>query len=182
MRHSHQFWLTIMAVTSAALLAGCKREERGFRVSPPAAEAMQRIELSDLRAGQHWPSPPVKNEYEQNAYAMNEGQRLYEAFNCSGCHAHGGGDKGPALMDDTWIYGSNPEQIFATIVEGRPNGMPAFRGKIPDHQVWQIVAYVRSLSGLVSKNAAPGRNDEMQTGPPPNTVERATPKNSSTTP
>ena len=65
-------------------------------------------------------------------------------------------------MDDEWIYGSEPENIFETIVEGRPNGMPSFRGKIPTDQVWQLVAYVRSMSGLLPKDVAPGRNDDMQ--------------------
>ena len=32
------------------------------------------------------------------------------------------------------------------LVEGRPNGMPAWGGKIPDEQLWQIATYVRSLS------------------------------------
>ncbi len=36
-----------------------------------------------------------------------------------------------------------PENIYATIINGRPNGMPAFGGKIPPQQVWQIVAYVQ---------------------------------------
>jgi len=45
-------------------------------------------------------------------------------------------------MDDEWIYGFEPVNIFATIVEGRPNGMPSFRNRIPDYQVWQLVAYV----------------------------------------
>ena len=67
-------------------------------------------------------------------------------------------------MDDKWIYGSQPDQIFSTIVEGRPNGMPSFRGKLPDYQVWQLAAYVRSLSGQAPKDAAPGRDDDMQDG------------------
>jgi cytochrome c oxidase cbb3-type subunit 3 len=121
---------------------------------------------------------PVRNEYEENAYALSEGQHLYNYFNCVGCHAHGGGGMGPALMDDQWIYGHNPEQIFATIVEGRPNGMPAFRGRIPDYQVWEIAAYVRSLSGLVGKDAAPGRTDHMKGKPPENSKEPEQPKNS----
>ena len=53
---------------------------------------------------------------------------------------------GPALMDDEWIYGGRLEQIHQTLVEGRPNGMPAWGGKIPDDQLWQIAAYVRSMS------------------------------------
>lgn len=120
----------------------------------------------------------VKNEYEENAYALSEGQHLFDSFNCVGCHAHGGGGMGPPLMDDKWIYGHNPEQIFATIIEGRPNGMPSFRGRIPDYQVWEIAAYVRSLSGLVGHNAAPGRTDHMEGKRPENSTKPAQPKNS----
>jgi len=38
-------------------------------------------------------------------------------------------------MDDEWIYGSRLEQIHQTLVEGRPNGMPAWGGKVPDEQL-----------------------------------------------
>jgi cytochrome c oxidase cbb3-type subunit 3 len=86
-------------------------------------------------------------------------------MNCVGCHAHGGGAIGPPLMDEEWIYGSDPSQIFKTIIEGRPNGMPSFRGKLGNQQVWQIVAYVRSLSGLTSKTAASARDDHMRITP-----------------
>jgi cytochrome c oxidase cbb3-type subunit 3 len=43
-------------------------------------------------------------------------------------------------MDEKWIYGDAIENIVATIREGRPNGMPSFRGRIPDDQIWQIAA------------------------------------------
>ena len=156
----------------------CKREEHGFRVSPPAASTIQKVSLIDLYPG-GTPSPiKIKNEYEENAYALSEGKSLYSAYNCVGCHAHGGGGMGVPLIDDKWIYGSNPEQIFATIVEGRPNGMPSFRGKIPDHQVWQLSAYIRSMSGLVGKDAAPNRDDHMHAGPPENSREKKSPKDS----
>jgi cytochrome c oxidase cbb3-type subunit 3 len=107
-------------------------------------------------------STTIAPHYEVNAYALAQGKRLFSWYNCNGCHANGGGDKGPPLMDDTWIYGSSPENIYATIVEGRPNGMPAFGGHIADDEVWELVAYVRSMSGLVPKDAAPGRNDDIQ--------------------
>jgi cytochrome c oxidase cbb3-type subunit 3 len=54
-------------------------------------------------------------------------------------------------MDDEWIYGSSPQNVFWAIIEGRPQGMPAFGGKIAEDQVWRLVAYVRSLSGLPDK-------------------------------
>lgn len=151
--------LTALVVVLAG--AACEREQRQFSSPPPAAESVKTVTLSELQPGSPRPAPPVKNPYEGNASAISEGKRLYTWFNCGGCHFHGGGGIGPALMDDQWIYGSDPANIFASIVEGRPNGMPSFGGKIPDDQVWQIVAYVRSLSGLVPKDAAPGRSDHM---------------------
>jgi cytochrome c oxidase cbb3-type subunit 3 len=85
-------------------------------------------------------------QYENNKDAIEAGRGLYAAFNCSGCHAGGGGGFGPALSDDQWIYGGSLQNIVATLYEGRPRGMPAWRGKIPDEQMWQLAAYVKSLS------------------------------------
>lgn len=169
----------LFIVAVAVIAASCEREERGFRVEPPQASRIDSKQLSTLQPGEPAPLPVVHNEYEENAFALSEGKRLFSQMNCVGCHAYGGGAIGPALMDDKWIYGSQPDQIFATIVEGRPNGMPAFHGKLPDYQVWQLAAYVRSLSGQVPKDAAPGRNDDMQVKEPENSKEREVPKDSS---
>jgi cytochrome c oxidase cbb3-type subunit 3 len=158
--------IAFLILTAAGSLS-CEREERGFRVKPPDANRVNSKQLTTLQAGGPSPLPSVKNDYEQNAFAMSEGKRLFSQMNCSGCHANGGGAIGPALMDDKWIYGSQPEQIFATIEEGRPNGMPSFHGKLEDYQVWQLAAYVRSLSGNVSSDAEPGRDDDMHIGRPP---------------
>jgi cytochrome c oxidase cbb3-type subunit 3 len=78
-------------------------------------------------------------------------------------------------MDDRWIYGARPSNIYETIVEGRPNGMPAFRGKIPDQQVWMLVAYVRSMSRNAPLAALPGRSDHLQGGAPENNRPAQTP-------
>ena len=132
--------------------------------------------MSDLHPGGGGPTPTAApNGYEESAYQVSEGQKLYLAFNCVGCHFHGGGGIGPPLMDEEWIYGHEPQQIFASIVEGRPNGMPSFRGKIPDYQVWQLVSYVRSLGGLALSSTAPGRGDELSGGHPPNSNPATTP-------
>ena len=45
-------------------------------------------------------------------------------------------------------------------MKGRPNGMPSFRGRIPEDQIWQLVAYVRSLSGLRAASDAAPRGDD----------------------
>src|SRR5829696_5279884 len=165
----------VIMFIAAVFFISCEREERGFRVQTPDANRINSKQLTTLQAGERSPLPEFENEYENNAFALSEGKRLFTQMNCSGCHANGGGAIGPALMDDKWIYGSEPDQIFATIVEGRPNGMPSFHGKLPDYQVWQIAAYVRSLSGNVPKDAAPGRNDDMQIGEPENSKKTEKP-------
>ena len=89
---------------------------------------------------------------------------------------------GPPLIDENWIYGSEPENIYATIIQGRPNGMPAFGGKLGDQQVWQLVAYVRALGGLVRKDLRPGRNDNMAVRPSEQAMRSRTPAASDSTP
>ena len=163
---------------SGFLLLSCEREERTLVVQPPSAEEASLPQVSDLAPGPgHKTAPSVPNPDENNSWAMAEGKRLYEAYNCVGCHAHGGGGMGPPLMDEKWIYGHNPEQVYATIVEGRPNGMPSFRGKISNDQLWEIVAYVRSLSGLTNQWAANGRDDHIKGTSPPGSLPEGTPHN-----
>jgi len=148
-------WLVVVI-----FFVACEREKREFRQAPPSVR-VNVIAQSDLQPGSVTPPPPTSNPDEENAVAVNEGKRLFDWYNCTGCHAHGGGAIGPPLMDEKWIYGSDPAQVFSTIVEGRPNGMPSFRQKIPDAQVWELVAYVRSMSGLLRKDVSPTRDDHM---------------------
>ena len=148
----------------ALLLAACEREDREYRPDPVSGESQEKIVQSSISAG---PTPPqievtgIGTQYENNAFHVAEGKRYYVSFNCNGCHANGGGDSGPPLMDNKWIYGGTIENIVETIREGRPNGMPSFRGKITDEQIWELAAYVRSMSGNVPSDVAPGRNDDL---------------------
>ena len=154
-------------------LAGCDREQRRFRESPPSASPTA-VRLSELQPGTVADTTThAANPYENNAYAVSEGQRLFGWYNCAGCHANGGGGMGPPLMDDQWVYGSSAENIYATIVQGRPNGMPSFAGRIPTTQVWQIVAYVRSLGALNSPNARSARSEGMMAYPTSQVTRRA---------
>jgi cytochrome c oxidase cbb3-type subunit III len=143
----------------ALLAAGCQREDRLFKTAPPS------------------PQPGIKISEEENAFAVSQGKRLYRWYNCNGCHSTGGGGgMGPALMDAEWRYGAEPETIYTTITKGRPNGMPSFEGKIPDDQVWQLVAYVRSMSGQLRTDIAPSRADGMAAGEPEQRREREKPR------
>jgi cytochrome c oxidase cbb3-type subunit III len=108
---------------------------------------------------------PRAARYYNNPDAVITGKRLFAQYNCSGCHSNGGGGMGPDLLDDVWIYGSRLEQIHQTLVQGRPNGMPAWGGKVPDEQLWQISAYVRSMS-LPETLATETNNTPSQTPAP----------------
>jgi cytochrome c oxidase cbb3-type subunit 3 len=163
----------ILAVCAVALFAACEREQRSLQQPPSASQAVKTMRMNDL-VGE--PPPNAPNPYERNAQALADGKRLFEWFNCSGCHGQGGGSIGPALMDDQWIYGSEPANIVATILQGRPNGMPGFSGRMTDVQAWQLAAYVRSLSGLVPSDAAPSRNDSLHGKPSENRMDAQAPK------
>jgi cytochrome c oxidase cbb3-type subunit 3 len=165
-----------LALGLPAAAAGCRHERRDLQTSPDISGTSGGVVLDPLRAGgMPAATAAALTSYQENAYALNEGKRLFESYNCVGCHAHGGGAIGPALMDDRWIYGSAPENVFATIVEGRPNGMPSFRGRIPDFQVAELAAYVRSMSGLTTSTWAPGRDDHMHVKPSESTVKEQPP-------
>lgn len=163
------------ALLAALALFACEREARRFHENP-APPAADEVRLSELQPGPHTADVAVRNPSERRAYSVSEGKVLYQQFNCSGCHSLGGGGIGPPLMDSDWIYGSDPENVYETIVQGRPNGMPAFGGKVTDGQVWRLVAYVRSMSGLLAKDVAPGRTDDMQVRSQEQATEKAHPK------
>jgi cytochrome c oxidase cbb3-type subunit 3 len=168
-----------LVAAATLLLGGCERERRHFDSPPsnqatPAAAGPRTSALQPAQARNDAVREPAGNgsDYEANAYSVAQGKRLYRWYNCNGCHAQGGGDIGPALMDESWRYGSAPAQIFASIMQGRPNGMPSFGGHISEDQVWQITAYVRSMSGQLDKDVAPGRADTLQAGEPESARDR----------
>jgi cytochrome c oxidase cbb3-type subunit 3 len=158
----------------AVALCACDREERHSR-SKPVSETIPAGESPDTIIPGGGPAralDPRAALYDNNAPAIAAGQQLYTQMNCVGCHAHGGGSMGPALMDDEWRYGGRIDQIAATIAEGRPNGMPSWRGKLTDDQIWKLASYVRTLSGQPSKDAVSSRADAMSTGTPQSLAPR----------
>ena len=88
----------------------------------------------------------TKNPYDGNAVAIQDGRRLFDWYNCSGCHGdHAGGGMGPSLRDSLWYYGGDEASIFAAITEGRQHGMPSWGSKLPQGDIWKIVSYIKSL-------------------------------------
>ena len=157
-----------VAALAALLLTGCHKG------APPPSQAADQSDPavidSALTPGRGYSVVTVQPRaaaYYDNAEAVNTGKRLFNQYNCSGCHSNGGGGMGPDLMDDAWIYGGRLEQIHQTLVEGRPNGMPSWGGKIPDEQLWQISAYVRSMSLPQTLAAETGNTPSQSPAPIP---------------
>jgi len=168
----------LLAAALALGLAACEREARRFTTpvaNETASEDAQRLSPNQpavALAGGVKSAQANLSPYDENAFAVAQGKRLYRWYNCNGCHASGGGGMGPALTDSEWRYGADPASIFESIMRGRPQGMPSFGGHIPEDQVWQLVAYVRSMSGQLRKDVAPSRADSLYGGPPENARPR----------
>jgi cytochrome c oxidase cbb3-type subunit 3 len=69
---------------------------------------------------------------------------------CIACHGPTGAGTqalgAPSLIDDTWLYGSSPDEIRKSIVEGRAGVMPAHARLIGPDRAHILAAYVYSLS------------------------------------
>jgi cytochrome c oxidase cbb3-type subunit 3 len=132
--------VAVLATTAIACSRGPREDARAPAAAPPDA-----VRQVDFVPGGAEPPTVRANPFDGDAHALAEGRRLYDWMNCSGCHFAGGGGIGPPLMDDDWIYGGRPDQIFDSIASGRSNGMPAYGDKLATGQIWRIVAHVQSL-------------------------------------
>ena len=115
--------------------------------SLPGANALLQVPVSPLFPGGVPFPPPVNNPEAGDPAAIDRGMQAFNSMNCVGCHApNGGGGFGPALSERQFIYGREPANIYLSIHQGRPNGMPAWGVMLPDSAVWDLVAYIRSIS------------------------------------
>ncbi len=89
----------------------------------------------------------LRNPYAGDPAAAAEGRQLFVSYNCSGCHGgRAGGGMGPSLRDSAWIYGGSDVQIYDSIFEGRPSGMPTWGAKLSADQIWKLITYIRTLN------------------------------------
>jgi cytochrome c oxidase cbb3-type subunit 3 len=114
---------------------------------------------------------PRAAKYYDNPDAVKVGKILFYAMNCAGCHSNGGGGMGPSLMSGEWKYGGRLEQIRQTIADGRPNGMPAWGARLSDIDMWELAAYVRSMSLPATLAAQGSGNPSQSPAPVPRSVD-----------
>ena len=152
----------IAAVAAVGLLASAAGSGRqGSAAAPPGtaqAPNAARVGADSLRFVAHAEHVPagfpsndrplaLVNPYEGNAGAKATGAKLFVSYNCIDCHgADGSGAMAPSLADGRWHFGGSAAEVFESIYQGRPDGMPVWGGRIATDQIWMLVTYVRSLS------------------------------------
>ena len=141
MRHAFRPGISVLCLAGA--LGACQRD------AVPLAAAGATSNSPFLVGPQPGPDRPIArpvNPYAGNTAVLADGRRLFNWYNCSGCHGdHAGGGMGPSLRDSVWYYGGDDASIYASITEGRQHGMPAWGAKVPQDQRWKIVTYIQSL-------------------------------------
>jgi cytochrome c oxidase cbb3-type subunit 3 len=123
------------------------RPNFGDSVGGVAPGVFMQVPISDLSPGAIPSRPTIKNPSAGDPHASERGMKYFINFNCIGCHAdNGGGGMGPALSNTIFLYGGQPENIYLSIFQGRPNGMPAWGAVLPDPVIWDLVTYIGKLS------------------------------------
>lgn len=97
----------------------------------------------------------VRNPFDGNRAAIDAGKQVYASV-CQACHGAGArGDRGPSLTG-ALRHGNSDAEIFRNVRGGiQGTQMPPFPQFTAD-QIWQVMAYLRSLSGAPDANSVTG--------------------------
>ena len=133
-------------------VAGCKPQGASTETLArelPSDNKIASVPLGDVAgAAEGMVADSINNPVAGNQTAIADGQRLFKAMNCAGCHGYDAtGGMGPDLTDKYWRYGGTPGALYRSIFEGRPQGMPSWGTALPPQEIWKIVAYLATLGG-----------------------------------
>lgn len=106
-----------------------------------------------------WGQTPTTDEFRNplrgQLEAIEAGRGLY-LKSCAGCHSPAGeGGRGPNLVTGRQIRRATDRQVYAAIEKGVPGtDMPPT--KLGETEIWQVVAFVRSLGSPAYEVPVPG--------------------------
>jgi len=158
----------VVAVLVLALAATQVRQARPAKAAEPLATAIEReaavpavqhaqgVDVAARFVAHRWHVQPglvkpyaslsLRNPYASDPNAAKNGAKLFVSYNCADCHGgEGSGFMAPSLNDGRWHFGGADDELFESIYEGRPDGMPAWGSLIGDDQIWLLVSYVKTL-------------------------------------
>jgi mono/diheme cytochrome c family protein len=93
--------------------------------------------------------------------SISDGAAAYNR-SCASCHGKTGMGDGPAgkqlnpppsnLVDAEWKHGTTDAEIFTVIRSGVPKtAMKGFASKMTEHEIWDVINYLRSLGPAPAK-------------------------------
>lgn len=91
-----------------------------------------------------------------------EGKALYNT-NCAVCHKEDmGGLIGPNLVDEFWIHGGSPTEIYLIIKNGvLDKGMLAWKDQMTPYQMQNIMSYILTLQGTNPPGAKEAQGEKV---------------------
>ena len=115
----------------------------------PPEGVLARVAIGDLAGiGNNTLDAQIANPYANDRAAVEEGHDKFIDMNCASCHGYDlKGGMGPDLTDTYWRYGGSPADIYKSVYEGRPQGMPAWGRALPPQVIWKVVSYIQSKGG-----------------------------------
>ena len=134
----------------AAALASCAPEKRELTPTAPLTDPSNR---ADQRV----------SIFEGNFWNVSQGSLYFTWYGCGRCH----GDDAKGVLDlgdERWRYGGSIKDIFDSIADGRQGGMPAYRSRMSEEQLWEVSGYVLHMHKI--NPAARRRQDLDQQGQP----------------
>ena len=80
------------------------------------------------------------------SFAADQGADLFKS-KCAMCHGPDGKGKmaGTKDLGSAEVQKASDADLTATITNGKPPKMPAYKGKLTDDQIKSLVAYVRTF-------------------------------------
>lgn len=96
-----------------------------------------------------------------DAGSLAKGKAIFET-NCVACHrADGGGQIGPNLTDEYWIFGGDIKNLFHTITNGGRDGkgMVAWSAMLKPTEIQQVASYILTLQGTKPANPKAAEGD-----------------------
>jgi mono/diheme cytochrome c family protein len=103
----------------------------------------------------HEAGQALVNPVEATPESIARGRQRY-VFSCRQCHGNSGkgdGDMSHAggvpsdFTDAVWQHGETAGEIFLVIRDGVTADMQAYANQIPEEDIWNLVNYIRSLTG-----------------------------------
>jgi putative heme-binding domain-containing protein len=111
-----------------------------------AAVAVAAVLAAGARPAAQATTDRESNPLVGNALAIKQGQNIFRG-RCAVCHGiDAKGYRGSDLTTGDWVHGGGDRQIFKTITVGVPGTEMPGSGNLSEDEVWQLIAYLRTLS------------------------------------